>query len=130
MPQIPDVTSMIYGSIAVTVGLTLLMVVGTFAVIFAFNRANRKKAEAIMATGKQGTAKILGLQDTGMRINDNPRVSMLLEVTIPGYPTYQVQKTVTIPMIKISQVQTGSTVAVMADPTQPSNPDKLGLLIA
>ncbi len=126
----PDFNQLFTNMIVLTVGLTLLIIVGTFAIIFAFNRANRKKAEALMATGTQGTAKVLNLQDTGMRINDNPRVAMLLEVTVPGYSPYQVKKTLTLPMIKISQVQVGATVPVLADPNQPNNPDKLGILIA
>ena len=92
-------------------------------------RANQKKAAALMATGTQGEATILQLADTGMRINDNPRVAMLLDVRIPGYPAYQVQKTMTVPLIRMSQVQAGSVVAVMADPNQPANPDKVGLLL-
>ncbi|MEW5870959.1 MAG: hypothetical protein AB1894_16920 [Chloroflexota bacterium] len=126
----PDVSSLITGSIVLTLVIIVASFALTFGLIFYFNRSNRKKAEALMATGRQGTATVLGLQDTGMRINDNPRISVLLEVNIPGYPVYQVQKSMVIPMIKISQVQVGSTVGVMADPTQPANPDKLGLLLA
>lgn len=87
------------------------------------------EAEALMATSKQGEATILRLDDIGGRINNDPRVSLLLEVRIPGHPAYQVQKTVTIPLIRISQVQVGSVIAVLADPAQPQNPDKVGLLL-
>jgi hypothetical protein len=83
----------------------------------------------LAATGKQGEATILQMADTGMRINDNPRVSLLIEVRIPGYPPYQVQKTVTIDLIRMSQVQPGSVVIVLADPTQPGNPDKVALML-
>ena len=92
-------------------------------------RSNQKKAEALMATGTPGEATVLQLADTGMRINDNPRLSLLLEVRLPGYPPYQIQKTMTVPMIRMSQVQVGSIVAVMVDPAQPNNPDKVGLLL-
>ena len=92
-------------------------------------RNNQKKLQNLAATGKQGEATILQMADTGMRINDNPRVSLLLEVRIPGYPPYQVQKTVTIDLIRMSQVQPGSVVIVLADPTQPANPDKVALML-
>jgi hypothetical protein len=42
---------------------------------------------------------------------------------------YQVTKTLTLPLIRMAQVQVGSTVQVMADPTQPTNADKLALLL-
>jgi len=117
----------------VIVGFSLVCTVGIIALsigipIFIM-RSNQQKAQALMATGTQGEATILQLNDTGMRINDNPRVALLLEVRLPNYPPYQVQKTVTIPIIRLAQVQVGSVVAVMADPTQPNNPDKLGLLL-
>lgn len=92
-------------------------------------RKNKKKADILKATGQKGDAKVLQLVDTGVRINDNPRVNLLLEVHIPGYPSYQVQKTVSIPKIRASQVQVGAVVPVLADPTQPDNPDKVGILL-
>lgn len=103
--------------------------IAVFAVGFVIRFANRKKAQSLMATGKQGEATVLQLEDTGMRINDDPRVALLLEVRIPGYPPYHIRKTVTIPMIRLSQVQVGSVVAVIADPMQPQNSDKVGLLL-
>jgi len=117
----------------VSICFTLVCVVGVTAlsigIPFFIMRSNQQKAQALMATGTQGEATVLQINDTGMRINDNPRVALLLEVRIPGYPPYQVQKTVTISIIRLAQVQVGSVVAVMADPTQPNNPDKLGLLL-
>lgn len=92
-------------------------------------RKNKKKAEVLKATGQHGEAQVLQLEDTGVRINDNPRVNLLLEVHIPGYPPYQVHKTVTIPMIRASQVKVGAVVPVLADPSQPDNPDKVGILL-
>lgn len=90
---------------------------------------SQEQATALMATGKQGEATILRLDDAGMRINNDPRISLLLEVRIPGHPAYQVPKTVRISLIRISQVQVGSVIAVLADPAQPQNPDKVALLL-
>ena len=126
----PDITGMMTQMAAIIIGGTVLIFIGTFLIIFLANRSRRKKAEQLMASGKQGTAKILSLEDTGMRVNDNPRVRLVLEVTIPGYTPYQVQKTLTMPLVRLAQVQVGSVVNVVADPDQPDNADKLGLLLA
>jgi len=91
--------------------------------------AKQKKVEDLLATGQQGEAVVLGLEDTGTRINDNPRVRLLLEVRIEGYPPYQVEKTMVVPLIRLPQVQVGSTVQVLADPSEPDNPGKIGLLL-
>ena len=111
--------------IVFSLGITVLAI----AIPIVLSLMNRRKTQQILATGKPGQAIIRQLEDTGMRINDNPRVKLLLEVTIPGYPPYQIWKAVTVPMIRLSQVQVGSVVQVMADPTQPGNADMLGLLL-
>ena len=107
------------------IALSLLLTIGMM--VFAALKIRRIKE--IVTHGKQGTAKILQLSDTGTRINDDPRVKMLLEISIPDYPTYQAEKTVTIPLINLPQVQPGSTVSVYADPTQPTNQKRIGLVL-
>jgi hypothetical protein len=52
-----------------------------------------------------------------------------LEVRMSMYPTYQVTKTMTVPIIRLSQVQTGAVVQVMVDMSDPTNPEKVGLLL-
>jgi hypothetical protein len=107
---------------------TLPSLLITIGILF-FSGRQKKKVEDLLATGTQGTAMILGLEDTGMLINDNPRVKISLEVTISGYMPYRVQKTLTIPQINLAQVQPGQQIGVIADPTQQDDPDKVGLLL-
>lgn len=82
-----------------------------------------------MAAGTQGEATILSLQDTGMFINNNPRVIVQLEIRMPNMAPYQLTKTMTVPIIRLAQVQTGSVVQVMVDMSDPTNPEKVGLLL-
>ncbi|MDQ1522265.1 MAG: hypothetical protein QOE47_189 [Pyrinomonadaceae bacterium] len=91
--------------------------------------AKRKRIAELVATGKQGTAVVLDLRDTGVTINDDPRVKLLLEINIPNYPPYQARKTVTLPLIYMSQVQTGSTIQILADPEQPYEEKRIALLL-
>ena len=94
-----------------------------------FMRNNQKRTQELIDKGTQGEATILSLSDTGMRVNDNPRVTVLLEVRVAMRPPYQVTKSVTIPLIRLSQVQVGTVVQVMVDMSDPTNPDKIGLLL-
>jgi hypothetical protein len=103
--------------LAVSFGLMIWMV------------AKRKRIAELVATGKQGTAVVLELSDTGVTINDNPRVKLQLEIHIPNYPPYQAQKTVTLPLIYLPQVQTGSTINILADPAQPNDEKRIALLL-
>ena len=107
----------------------LVIVAASIAIPVYFFRNQRKRAEELMAKGTQGEATILSLQDTGMLINNNPRVTVQLEIRMPNMAPYQVTKTMTVPMIRLAQVQTGSVVQVMVDMSDPTNPDKVGLLL-
>lgn len=115
--------------ICASVLFTLVVTVAAIAVPIYFYRKNRQKAEELMAKGTQGEATILTLEDTGMRVNDNPRVKMDLEIRMPYGMPYKITKTVTIPLIRLSQIQVGSVVPVMVDMTDPGNPDKVGLML-
>jgi hypothetical protein len=115
--------------IALVVLIILVSVTAWVAVPMWSLRKNKKKAESLKATGQSGEATVLQLEDTGMRVKENPRVKVLLEVRIPNYAPYQVEKTITIPPVRASQIRVGSVISVLADPTQPTNPDKVGILL-
>jgi hypothetical protein len=108
---------------------TLVIVAASIGIPIYLMRNNQKRAQELIQNGTQGEATILSLQDTGMMINNNPRVTLLLEVRVAMRPPYQVTKSVTIPLIRLSQIQTGSVVQVMVDLSDPTNPDKIGLLL-
>jgi hypothetical protein len=114
--------------VAVVVLIVLVAAAGVSLPLWSL-RKQKKKTEVLMATGIKGEATILQLEDTGTRINDNPRMNVLLEVHIPDHPPYQVRKIITVPLVRLSQIQVGSVVAVLADPNQPANPDKVGILL-
>jgi len=106
--------------------------VGVFPVLLSicitiFSLRKAKRLNKIVTEGKQGKAVVLKLEDTGVTINDAPRVKLLLEIQIPNYPAYQAEKKVTIPIIYLSQVQVGSTIEVWADPDDPNNQNKIAL---
>jgi hypothetical protein len=100
----------------------------SFGILF-WMMVKRNRIAELVATGKQGTARVLELSDTGVSVNDNPRVKLLLEISIPNYQPYQAQKTVTLPLIYLPQVQTGSTINILADPEQPDNEKRIALLL-
>lgn len=64
----------------------------------------RRRISELVATGKQGTAFVLSLSDTGVKIDDDPRVKLELEISIPNYLAYKAWKTATIPIIYLPQV--------------------------
>lgn len=130
------ITSIFGGSLLLTALITCGTCVFTIVIVAAsigipiyFYRNQQKRAQELMAKGTQGEATILSLQDTGMFINNNPRVTLQMEIRMPYGLPYQLTKTMTVPLIRLSQVQVGSVVQVMVDMSDPTNPDKVGLLL-
>jgi hypothetical protein len=105
--------------------LPFAIVIGTLI----FGAIKRRQIEDLLAHGKQGMATILSLSDTGTRINNQPRVKLLLEILVPNYKPYRAEKTITLSSIYMSQIQTGSVINVMVDPEQPDNQKRIGLML-
>jgi hypothetical protein len=116
-------------SLVCTLVITVAAIAVPFIIIKKMNESNQKRAQELAAVGVRGEATILSVQDTGMRINDNPRVAMVLEVRLPNMAPYQIQKTITVSIVQLAQVQTGAVVGVLVDPSAPQNPDKVGVLL-
>lgn len=85
--------------------------------------------EDLKVRGKEGKAVVLELQDTGMLINYNPQVTLVLEISFDNQSPYQISKTETIPLVRLPQVQVGETIDVLIDPDDFQNPDKVFLML-
>jgi hypothetical protein len=81
--------------------------------------ADGQKAQYLMANGRQGSATIEAIRDTGMTINDNPTVELDLSVNVDGTDAYGVTHKQTIARIAIPSFQPGATVPVRVDPADP-----------
>jgi hypothetical protein len=97
------ITGFTFAVICVSVVCGLVITAAAIAVPIYFYRNQRQRAEALMKVGTQGEATILSLQDTGMFINNNPRLTLQLEIQMPYGAPYQVTKTVTVPFIRASR---------------------------
>lgn len=76
-------------------------------------------AQRLMATGRQGTAVVTAIRDTGVTVNDNPQVELDLDVTVEGMPVYPVTHRQVISRLAVAGFQPGAVVPVRVDPQQP-----------
>lgn len=67
-------------------------------------------------TGVPAQARILSLSDTGVTINMNPQIKLLLEVTPPMGSTYQVEMKKVISRLDTASYQPGNILSVIVDP--------------
>ena len=69
--------------------------------------------------GVTAQAKVLKVWDTGVSINDNPQVGLLLEITPPGLTPFQAQAKTLVSRLNAALVQPGVTAEVKYDPQKP-----------
>lgn len=75
----------------------------------------------LLNTGTPAEATILSLKDTGVVINyTHPVVKLTLEVRPPGGQPYQAQLKTMVSLLQAPQIQPGSVVPVVYDPSDPS----------
>jgi hypothetical protein len=67
-----------------------------------FGKSKAQKAQDLMATGAKGVGTVISVEDTGMTINDNPRVKMVFRVEpLDGGPALDLEKKTTVSRVEI-----------------------------
>jgi hypothetical protein len=82
----------------------------------AFGRKKREKAQALVETGSKAVAVLLSVHDTGITMNDNPRIKMRFRLEpLDGSPAFEGEKTNTVSRLTIPRP--GDRFAAWYDPT-------------
>jgi hypothetical protein len=76
------------------------------------------KKKKILENGVQARAIVVNVADTGITINNNPRVALTLQVQPEGQPPFEAHKKVTVSRVSIPSI--GDTYFVRYDPSDPS----------
>ena len=122
-----DVGSMVGGTVIFTMVIvvfsTLVPIVAVVG-IFLFMAKKRQENQQLVATGMPGQAMIVQMGDTGVRINNQPRLSLTLDVhPVQGmshFAAFRTTHETTVPMMAMARVAPGTTVPVKLDPQNPS----------
>lgn len=107
------------GGMFVTAAILGLVGVGLLAWGMKMQRGYRE-AQRLKVLGKQGTARVAGMTQTGTSMNDNPLVELDLEVTVEGRPPYRVSHREWVPLVMLGTLTMGGTLPVRVDPADPS----------
>jgi hypothetical protein len=111
--------------IALVVGGTCVSILFTLAFIVVIRKFVKKAFgpdEKLLQDGVPAQATIIKIWDTGITLNDNPQVGMLLEVQPngPGQEPFRVEMKSIISRHALAQIQPGRVVPVRYDPQNPS----------
>jgi hypothetical protein len=110
------------GQSGIYIGIGMLTVFG--GMFYLFYRLFFKpmiNANRLQKTGLPGTAKILEIKDTGVTINNNPQVKLMLEVKNSFGQKYTTQCRVLVSRINPSMFMPGMEVPVLIDPKNEQN---------
>jgi hypothetical protein len=78
------------------------------------------EAQRIKATGVPGTARIVGMRQTGVTMNEQPQIELNLEVTTSMQGPYQVVVKEYVPLMLIGTLSSGAPLPVKVDPANPN----------
>lgn len=82
-------------------------------------KSKRKQAEELFTTGSKGAGTVVSVQDTGMTVNDNPRIKMTFRIEpLDGSPAFDTTKTTTVSRVQIPRQ--GDRYPVWYDPQDTS----------
>lgn len=81
---------------------------------------HRRMTREVLQTGVGAIATIVSTWDTGVRINDNPRVRMRLWVQPPVGVPFHSEATMTVSIVHLAAFQPGAQVNVKYDPNNPT----------
>lgn len=99
------------------VGFTFVILALVFGTMFLRWRVKQR----VLQTGVAATATIVRVWDTGTRINDNPRVGMLLQVQPETGAPFQAEVKETVSIVQMPMFQPGARLDVKYDPAQPTS---------
>ena len=85
--------------------------------LWMIRRADRK--DEVIRSGVRGEATIVSAEQTGLYVNNQPRVKLHLRVRTP-YSEFQDERTETVPLISVGMLSSGRPLAVYVDPDEPS----------
>ncbi|MFL5871724.1 MAG: SHOCT domain-containing protein [Solirubrobacterales bacterium] len=85
----------------------------------ALFKSKRKQAAELFESGQRGAGTVISVQDTGMTVNDNPRIKMAFRIEpLDGSPAFDAQKTKTVSRVEIPRQ--GDRYPVWYDAQDPS----------
>ena len=85
-----------------------------------FGRGKKEKAKNLMENGSKGIGVVLTVHDTGMTINENPRVKMTFRIEpLDGSPAFEAEKTSTVSRVEVPR--TGDRYPVWYDAADPTS---------
>ena len=100
----------------------ILGVVGLLLFLWGMRWGNRyQEAQRVKATGVPGQARITGMRQTGVYLNEQPQVELNLAVTTEMHGEYPVTVKEYVPLMLLGVLSSGRPLPVKVDPSNQQN---------
>lgn len=96
------------------VGVSVLL-----GIIYVVMFLRAEQADDLKQSGTPGQAQILEMTQTGVYVNNQPRVTLRLSIQAPGVAPFEDTKTHTVPLIALGRLTAGTPLAVYMKPDKP-----------
>jgi hypothetical protein len=101
---------------AISMALTFGMMFVAMAFLFGAPMLGMLRSRKILQNGKQATARILSVGDTGTYINRQPLVHITMEVERPDGSPFQAETERVLGYSQLARFQAGESISVRYDP--------------
>ena len=100
--------------------VVVVIIAVVFGLVFLPMIRGSMRSSKLMQTGVSAQAQILKVWQTGMSVNDQPQLGLLLQVQpTDGTPPFQAEAKKVVPLVQIPQFQPGGMLEVKYDPANP-----------
>jgi hypothetical protein len=102
-------------------GIFFIFLLPLIIYFLKFQHATFFIRENILKNGLSGQAKIISVEDYGLKVNNEPVFKITLEINSPTQGVYQVTKDFYVPQFTLGELVVGTMVKVKIDPNNPKN---------
>lgn len=100
--------------------IIIVVVVVILGIVFLPMLRGSMRSSKLLQTGVSAQAQILKVWQTGMYVNEQPQIGLLLQVQPANGAPFQVEAKKVVSMIQIPQFQPGAMLEVKYDPANPT----------
>ena len=79
------------------------------------------KKDRLRVSGLHGTARVVGVSDTNITVNNSPMVNLDLQVQIAGRQPFRARRRTVISRLSVGALSEGAVIPVLADPARPTD---------
>ncbi len=88
------------------------------AILFIIGIVKKRRADHFAKVGVPGTGQILSVSETGLRVNNQPQVAIVMRVFVGNHQPYEITHKKVVSVVDLSRLQPGTSLPLKVDPNK------------